>query len=105
MFEWERIRSARADLTDYVIHLTRGLVELPDGELEGGYPFDRLKDILKSGYIRRTFAHRRTASRNFNRTIRGDHPAVCFTEQPLDQVLIAFGRASPDEGYGIGLNK
>jgi hypothetical protein len=42
MADWERIRSVRKDLTDYVIHLTRGVWN--DGKPKRG--LDVLLEIL-----------------------------------------------------------
>lgn len=79
--DWLRIKQAREDLTDYLIHWTRG------SNVEGvnRSPFEVLKSILECGYLKPSFAPRTSvfASGSGRRTIRGPHPAVCFTEQPL----------------------
>jgi len=84
MKQWERIRRARPDITDYVIHWVRP-------KYEGGTittPFNVLIDIVESGYIKPTFATRSSIyDRSKRPTIKGPHPAVCFTEQSLDNFI------------------
>ena len=84
MPDWLRIKQARDDLTDYVIHWTRSQ------SIDGNYlkPFEVLKLILKSGVLKPSFAPKRrwTVGGSAN-TIQGDYPAVCFTEQPLDAFI------------------
>ena len=78
---WVRIKKARDDLTDYLIHWTRG--SNVDGV--GKSPFEVLQSILECGYLRPSFAPRTSvfAGAPERHTVRGPCPAVCFTEQPL----------------------
>jgi hypothetical protein len=107
MGNWQRIRAARTDLTDYVVHLTRLVVDTaPLGErVRSG--FNRLKDILRYGFLLPTRAPRTTVQKNRNHTVRGPHPAVCFTEQPLEQIpeTLANIDGASYQAYGIAFNK
>jgi hypothetical protein len=107
MSNWQRIREARTDLTDYVVHLTRMVVDTaPLGErVRPG--LSRLKDILRSGFLAPTTAPRTTIQKNRNHTVRGPHPAVCFTEQPLEQIpkTLAITDGASYQPYGIAFNK
>lgn len=91
--DWKRIRAARPDITDWVIHWTRGL--------------RLLQRILQCGYLKPSFAPRwrRTVVGEKN-TIQGSYPAVCFTDQPLAAFIQSSktlrSRYSP---YGIALEK
>jgi hypothetical protein len=98
--QWTQFRQ-REDLTDYVIHLTRGRFDD-----SGSVPaLQVLLEILRSGHLRPTFAlfHNRP-------TIQGPDPAVCLTEMPLRYILHALDlqkgrpRARLD-GYGIAYHK
>ncbi len=84
MKQWERIRKARPDITDYVIHWVRP-------KYEGGKlikPLIILIGIIQSGYLKPTFATRSSIyDRSKRPTIRGPYPAVCFTEQSLDNFI------------------
>jgi hypothetical protein len=108
MSNWQRIREERSDVTDFLVHLTRFVVrhqpKLPVVQ-EG---FLRLKAILKSGYLLPTNASRvTTIAQRISKTIRGDFPAVCFTEQPLEQIPVSLRGASAGgyEGYGIAFHR
>ena len=102
--DWMRIKQARPDLTDYLIHWTRK-VEVAQ---EAKSAFGVLKNILECGYLIPTFAPRRsvTANRAPRPTIRGTEPVVCFTEQPLSAFMRSCktltDRYSP---YGIAVRK
>lgn len=110
MKDWQRIRLARTDLTDYVIHFTK--TRFGDSNWEGrpkGFTKadDVFWEILNDGFIRPTFA--KVQSKTYGGvsvTVRGPDPAVCLTEQPLSAVLItranAGGRYS---GFGIAYHK
>jgi hypothetical protein len=76
--DWERIRGARDDLTDYVIHFTKPRYN-PHVSAR-----DVLLEILQRGYIEPTFAPSPT---NHWPTVKGPAPAVCLTEQPISAVL------------------
>src|SRR6478672_8252384 len=86
MSAWEKIREARTDLTDHVVHLTRLVVDLGNGKKQVRAGFSRLKEIIRCGYLRPSTSPRLTIQRNRNHTVRGPHPAVCFSEQPLNQI-------------------
>jgi hypothetical protein len=82
--DWLRIRQARLDLTDYVIHYTR------HKEIDGKWlkPLDVLKLIVQDGFLKPSFAPRSSMTTGTrNDTIKGQYPAVCFTEQPLAAFL------------------
>ena len=88
MKEWERIRDERCDVTDYVIHLTRSEVRTRDGKHVVAHGLTVLMEILDSGVLTPSYAPRTTRYQNRNLTIRGPHPDVCFTDQPLSQILV-----------------
>jgi len=100
---WERIRKARTDITDYVIHWVGRKYE------EGKYvkPLETLLTIIKCGYLKPSFAPRPSFYRGPKRpTVRGPYPAVSFTEQTFENFVISCkilqDRYSP---YGIALYK
>ncbi len=105
MSTWQRIREARTDLTDYVVHLTRFVVDLDTGKKDVARGFVRLKRILKSGVVLPSFAPRETRHGNRNRTVKGPHKAVCFTGQPLEQIPVTLREATAYEGYGVAVHK
>src|SRR5207237_388215 len=108
MSRWQRIREARTDLTDYVVHLTRMVVDFGNGRKEVPGGFNLLKRIVNLGYLRPTHAHRVTRNKNCNPTVRGPHKVVCFSGQPLEQIPVTLGQVCADtgyEGYGIALHK
>ena len=103
MKDWERIRNARTDVTDYVIHWIKGRYE----EGKKIQPFVILIDILKCGYLKPSFGIRSSIYDKSKRpTIKGPYPAVCFTEQTLDNFIksckVLQNRYS---SYGIALHK
>lgn len=88
-----KMREARYDMTEYVVHMTWSL--------------DSLIEILREGYIRASLSEMGNIySTKVKPTIRGPRPAVCFTEQPLwaliDTVNATGGRWS---GYGVAFHK
>jgi len=107
MKDWERIIKARIDLTNYVIHWTNHKYTQ---KLKVIKPYEVLREILQCGYLKPSFAPRRslrtrTKGKIFN-TIKGDYPAVCFTEQPLDCFIISCDTLSDRyKPYGIVLKK
>lgn len=105
MSGWERIREARMDVTDYAVHLTRFVVDRDDGKKDVRHGLVRLKGILKLGYLKPTFAPRDTRYGNRNRTVKGPNKAVCFSEQPLEQIPVTLRYGSAYEGYGIAVHK
>lgn len=100
--DWRQIRKARQDVTDYLIHWTRG-------KIDGHYisEFEVLKSIIACGYLQPSFAPkaRRTVGGREN-TIRGDIPAVCFSEQPLN-AFIQSCRVLPSryKPYAVAVHK
>ena len=104
MKDWERIRKARTDLTNYVIHWTN---YKNTQKLRVIRPYEVLREILQCGYLKPSFAPRRSLrTRTKVNTINGDYPAVCFTEQPLDCYIISCDNLpSRYKPYGIALNK
>lgn len=101
---WLRIKQARTDLTDYLIHWTR------QSNLDGANkpPFEVLKSIVECGYLRPSFAPRTSAfgSGVSRRTVHGPNPVVSFTEQPLSAFLQSCD-ALPDryQPYAIAVRK
>ncbi|MBT3193125.1 MAG: hypothetical protein HN341_11275 [Verrucomicrobia bacterium] len=111
MKDWQKIRLARTDLTDYVIHFTKCRSGFDGRWLERGTEFRRAEEvfgeIIADGFIRPTFAPIKsmTVGTTAN-TVRGPDPAVCLTEQPLSAVIATRrctgGRYS---GFGIAYHK
>jgi len=94
-----KIKANRQDITDWVIHWTHRQY---NGRKTQS-PLEILKDILKCGYLEPSKAPRGMAKCD---TIRGDFPAVCFSEQPLSAFLESFfanGWRNP--GCGIAFDK
>lgn len=100
-----KIKARRQDITDWVIHWTHrqynGRKTKP--------PWGILKEILKCGYLKPSKAPRQVdtlVGREYFDTIRGDFPAVCFSEQPLSAFLASFlANGSRYPGCGIAFNK
>jgi hypothetical protein len=108
MKRWEKIRMERMDMTDYVVHLTRVVANLGNGRKEVPGAFAILKLIIKSGYLIASYAPRVTRHNNVHDTVKRPHKAVCFTEQPLEQLLVTLKNVFPVtgyDGYGIALHK
>ena len=100
---WQRIRKERTDLTDYIIHWTKG-------KNEGGKwtkPFDTLLKIIECGYLVATFAKKSSIyDRTGRPTVRGPYPSVCFTEQSLDSFALSCNILPTHyKPYGIALYK
>ncbi len=101
--DWLKIKQSRSDLSDYLIHWTR------DSSVDGvtKSPFEVLKSILKCGYLRPSFAPRTSVfGRGTRRTVRGPHPVVCFTEQPLS-AFVKSCNTLPDRyrPYAVAVRK
>ena len=80
--DWLKIRQARSGVTDYLIHWTRRAINA-DGDYESA--FDVLKAIIQCGCLRPSFSPKtRVTVGGRENTIRGPHPAVCFTERPAE---------------------
>lgn len=70
MADYDKIKTIRSDMTDWILHLTKS--------------FDLLKQILRDGYLKPGLAPRKSFRDGKVRpTVRGPHPAVCFSEMPL----------------------
>lgn len=65
--DWEQIRAARPDITDWVIHWTKS--RMPDQTYES--PLDVLKCILRCGYLIPSFSPRK---KSIHRTPRQYDP-------------------------------
>lgn len=100
--DWRRIREARTDITDYVIHWVRARVV--DGKWKKS--LDTLIDIIECGYLKPGFSVMRSIYGGSPRpTVKGPYPAVCFTEQTLDNFIISCKVSSRYAPYGIGFHK
>jgi hypothetical protein len=109
--DWQRIRLARTDITDYVIHFTKHRFHFDSRwtDCEPGFRRAEIvfRKILDEGFIRPTYApiSSKIAGTTSN-TVRGPDPAVCLTEQPLSAVLVTrrctSGRYS---GFGVAYHK
>jgi hypothetical protein len=101
--DWKRIRDARHDVTDWVIHWTR------QQPIEEKYKsaFQVLQHILQCGYLKPTFASRelRTVAGKVKNTIQGPHQAVCFTDQPLWAFIQSCKVSTRYSPYGIAFEK
>jgi len=93
--DYELICAARTDQSESLIHLTRS--------------FDNLLEILRDGYLRPTFAPRKSfRTENTKNTVLGPDPVVCFTEMPLSEIkkLCALPLKTPRYGrYGLIFSK
>ena len=105
MSKLEEIKSRRSDVTDWVVHWTRG--ETMDGKTKSSW--DILKEILQCGYLKPSKAQRLVGSEGNKKccdTIRGEVPAVCFSEQTLKARLESFLADSHRySGCGIAFEK
>src|SRR4051794_18643135 len=96
----DRFRSCRDDLSEYLIHFTKAKF----GPYQG--PRKRLLEILKTGYIRPTFAPCRPLISRIERpTIKGPYPAICLTEQPLTAIVQSNAIDERYSGYGIAYHR
>jgi hypothetical protein len=87
----QRIRAARSDMTDWLIHWTRS--QSIDGKHHK--PIEMLQIILQCGYLKPTFALRRSYTDYpivgpEKPRIHGCHPAVCFTDQTLRAFIQSY---------------
>ncbi len=83
--DWLKIKQARFDVTDYLIHWTRWS---PNADGSPVKAFDVLKAIIQCGYLKPSFAPKnRVTVGGRENTIKGPNPAVCFTEQPLKSFI------------------
>ena len=91
--DWERIKQARLDLTDYLVHWTQS--------------FEKLKSIIECGFLLPSFAPKSSATviRGKKNTIQGSRPAVCFTEQPLAAFIKSWRTLDRYHPYGVAVRK
>jgi hypothetical protein len=109
---WQRIRLARPDITDYVIHFTRMRAVsgkrpnlFPDRPVLA-QPFDVFTEILNDGYIKPSFRKTETKTAGgYSITVRGPDPAVCLTEQPIWAVLATRQIHHRYSEFGIAYHK
>jgi hypothetical protein len=97
------LHSCRADISEWLIHWTRPTAE--NGISCSA--FERLKRILRCGYLMSTFAPRISkAVGQLRNTIQGPASAVCFTDQPL-WAFIQSCRVMPERywPYAIAVPK
>ena len=93
MKDYELILKARSDVSDWLLHMTAD--------------FETLKEILADGYLKATVG-RRPGGMGSQPTIRGPHPAVCFSEMPiwaaatLSRTELKKQRYRP---YGVAVSK
>jgi hypothetical protein len=99
---WQVIRQKRNDLTDWLIHWTRG--QKIDGVQKRS--IDVLKHILQQGYLRpgRGIRYGQRTGRE-KETVRGPQAAVCFTEQPLSEFVTSCHTLSQYTEYGLAFRK
>jgi hypothetical protein len=69
--------------------------------------FDRLKAIVNHGYLVPTKAATVTCRNYRTHVIKGRHPAVCFSEMPLDAIITTLQHVDCTGyvGYGVALHK
>ncbi len=94
MNPYEEILRARMDMTQWLIHFTRGRDSVS--------PRNTLLSIARDGAIRPSWSERSS-----RRTIYGPRPCVCFTEQPLSG-FAEYARLRRDglvSGYGVLVHK
>lgn len=94
---YDRILRSRSDMTNWLIHFTR---EDSDAGIKARR---RLLSILEQGLLRPGWSER-----NGRRTVYGQYPAVCFTEQPLSAFLAYLSARTSDSmisGYGVVVHK
>jgi hypothetical protein len=80
--DYQRIKRARSDISDFVLHCTRDHRHRVGDTKTRLSPSDALKHILQDGFLEATYACHQ-GSAGWVPTIRGPHPAVCFTDQPV----------------------
>jgi hypothetical protein len=80
--DYQRITEARSDISEFVLHCTRDHDHPVDGQKIHLSPPDALKHLLQDGFLEATYAWYE-GSAGHRPTVRGPHPAVCFTDQPV----------------------
>lgn len=98
MRDYDKIRAARSDFTDDLVHMTSSL--------------QRLDEIVFMGYLKPFFGYRERRGDDGEwtqyPTVKGPYPAVCFSEMPLSQVKALDGlrlKTPRYSAYGISFEK
>jgi hypothetical protein len=95
---YQQILAAREDMTEWLIHFTRGQPPLTARDV--------LLKILAEGLLRPGWALRTTVGNGVtNRTVFGPRPAVCFTEQPVGALMKYVAVRPMATPYGILVHK
>src|SRR5215831_10615087 len=103
--DWQRIRTARSDLTDWLIHWTSP--QRIDGKYHNAMQI--LQVILQCGYLKPTFAPRASYTSyvlgSEKPRIHGPHPAVRFTDQTLRAFIQSCNSLNRYNPYAIAFEK
>ena len=104
--DWKRIRDARSDITDWVIHWTT--TKTVGGKYK--MAMQVLQSILQCGYLKPTLAPRPLYTgyplmTEEKPTIQGDYPAVCFTDQSLVAFIQSYKTLSRYNPHAIAFKK
>jgi hypothetical protein len=103
--DWKRIRDARSDITDWLIHWTSS--QRIDGKFHREIQI--LQIILQCGYLKPTFAPRSSYSSytvgSEKLRIHGPQPAVCFTDQTLRAFIQSYNNLDRYKPYAIAFEK
>lgn len=84
-------------MSQYVMHCTKP--KRDDSGLVLAPVEDVFQEIISDGYLKASFGLiKSTFTFQSSRTVRGERPAVCFTEQPL-QFFLQTLKAEPGERY------
>lgn len=102
--DWLKIRKDRLDVTDYLIHWTRGTIDANGNVVPA---FEVLKTIIQCGFLKPSFAPKsRVTVGGQENTIKGPYPAVCFTEQPLSYFVVSCNSLpSRYQSYAVAIRK
>ena len=98
-----RIRAARTDITDWLIHWTHDNWDYSEDYPQQVFAGDVLEKILADGWLTPSFSKRGKGS-----TVYGPDPAVCFTEQTLADFarsVLARGNQQKATMYGVAIPK
>jgi hypothetical protein len=80
--DYRRIMEARSDISEFVLHCTRAHYHPQGGSKIHLSALEALKRILQDGSLNATHAWCQVSTGR-RPAIRGPHPAVCFTDQPV----------------------
>ncbi len=98
MKRWEQIKAIRQDMSEFVLHCTKP--QQDEIGVEQKSAFEVLKLILDDGWFRATMV-----IRDQEPVVRGPHPVVCFTEQPLKFFLQSVAVDGRYNAYAVALRK